>query len=120
PGGRGEGEGVALLGLVQTEGPPHPALRATFFHGGEKGRGRWRGGGGTEPGGEGSLETGRAVVIDPGDIAVGADEDGSGGADLAEDGKLPAARVARVDDPHAIGPWRDPDAAGDPQVHEEG
>jgi len=65
-----------------------------------------------EPGGKGSRQLGVRSVSHPGDIAVGSDQHGEGGGDLAEHGEFPRSRILGVDEADAVRPRRRVETVG--------
>jgi hypothetical protein len=71
-----------------------------------------RGGRRPEPNGQGIRETLAGLLANPGDIAVGTNQDCGGSGDFSEQGKFPGTVVLGIDEADAAGPGSDVEAAG--------
>lgn len=64
-----------------------------------------------EPCGERVGESFVGFISHPRHVSIRPDQDGSGSRDLADNGKLPRAKIFSIDDLNPISPWRDVEVA---------
>src|SRR5215212_6447246 len=72
----------------------------------------------SEPSCQRVAQSGVSAVPYPGDVAIGSDQYGSGGGDVAQDWKLPIIGICGIDHLNPIGPGRDVEANGLSEVEE--